>query len=411
MSVDPRQRHLVVIGAGQAGFEVCAKLRALSMEGPITLIGAESQRPYQRPPLSKAYLLGKMELDRLFFRSAAFYDDENIDLRLSTSCIAIDRKAKNVMLSDDSVLNYDALVLTTGARPVTLPGAIGGGLSGVHYVRDLADADRMAKDIKPGRKALVIGGGYIGLEAAAVAASLGLDVTLVEASERILQRVAAVQTSDYFRNLHAQSGVKVRENVMLEELIGDDERLAGAKLSDGTDLEIDVAIVGIGIRPNQELAAAAGLDIDNGIKVDAQCRTSDPNIYAAGDCASFPFNGGRIRLESVGNAIDQGQLVAQVIAGQDAEYQAKPWFWSDQYETKLQIVGLSTGYDKIITRKSSHASVSFWYFKGDQLLAVDAMNDPRAYMVAKRLIEAGKSPDPKWVEDTDLDLKQLLSII
>lgn len=400
--------RVVVIGAGQAGFELCARLRGSGWTGPITLVGDEDQPPYQRPPLSKAYLLGKMDLDRLFFRPRGFYEAEGIDLLLGVACTAIDREAQNVRLSDGRTLDYDVLVLATGARPITLPADIGGELAGVHYVRTLADADRMAADIRPGRRALVIGGGYIGLEAAAVAAGLGLEVVLVEAAPRILQRVAAPQTSDYFRALHAARGVDLREDVKLERLIGTDGALTGAALSDGSVLDVDVAIVGIGIRPNQDLAADAGLEIDNGIRVDATCRTSDPKILAIGDCASFPHDGGRIRLESVGNAIDQAQAAAKVIAGDAAPYAAKPWFWSDQYDTKLQIVGLSTGYDRIVERTGEGGAVSFWYFAGDRLLAVDAMNDPRAYMVGKRLVDAGRSPDPAAVADPATDLKTLL---
>jgi len=402
-------QRVVVVGGGQAGFEVCSKLRSLGMTGPITLIGDESQPPYQRPPLSKAYLLGKMELERLFFRPLQFYQDEKINLRLECACTGIDRNAKSIALSDGSTLGYDTLVLATGASPIRLPDAIGGDLEHVHYVRTLEDADGMADDFQAGRRALIIGGGYIGLEAAAVASGLGMNVTLVEAADRILQRVAAPETSEYFRELHSRHGVDIREGVMLDRLKGEGGVLTGVLLSDGTELGVDVAVVGIGIRPNQALADAAGVDIDNGIKVDTQCRTSDPDIYAIGDCASFSHGNGRIRLESVGNAIDQAQAAAAVIAGGDRPFCAKPWFWSDQYDVKLQIVGLSTGYDRIVTRKTTEDSISFWYFGGDQLLAVDAMNDPRAYMVAKRLIDNGKSADASAVADPDTDLKTLLN--
>ena len=400
--------RVLVIGAGQAGFEVAAKLRTEGWEGPITLLGEEDHPPYQRPPLSKAYLLGKMALDRLFFRSTDYYRKKEIELRLSSTCAAIDRSAKQVKLGDGSAIDYDVLVLTTGARPITLPEHIGGQLEGVFYVRTLDDADQMAEAVRPGRKVLVVGGGYIGLEAAAVAAGLGLDVVLVEAADRILQRVAAPETSDYFRTLHAENGVDVREGVMLEELVGNDGRLTGARLSDGSELDLDIAIIGIGIRPNQELAEAAGLEIENGIKVDAYCRTSDPHILAAGDCASFPYQDGRIRLESVGNAIDQAQAAARTIAGSSEAYRAKPWFWSDQYETKLQIAGLSTGYDSIVSRSGDGDAVSFWYYQGNKLLAVDAMNDPRAYMVGRRLIESGKSHDRALIADPKTDLKALV---
>jgi 3-phenylpropionate/trans-cinnamate dioxygenase ferredoxin reductase subunit len=276
----------------------------------------------------------------------------------------------------------------------------------VHVVRTLADVDAMAPGFVPGARVLIVGGGYIGLEAAAVAASRGMQVVLVEMAPRILQRVAAKETSDYFRALHGRHGVDIREGVGLERLLGDGQ-VSGARLTDGTEVAVDMVIVGVGIVPDTALAEAAGLAIDNGIAVDAQGRTSDPTIWAVGDCASFPHGEGRLRLESVPNAIDMADCVAGNILGAAVAYVPKPWFWSDQYDVKLQIAGLSTGYDRIVTRDGA-ASVSFWYFRGDQLLAVDAMNDPRAYMVGKRLIDAGKTADPAVVADAAADLKVLL---
>jgi len=273
-------------------------------------------------------------------------------------------------------------------------------------VRTLADVDAMAPGFEPGAKVLIVGGGYIGLEAAAVAAARGMQVVLVEMAERILQRVAAPETSDYFRALHARHGVDIREGVGLERLLGDGH-VSGARLSDGTGLDVDMVIVGVGIVPDTTLAKTAGLETDNGIAVDAQGRTSDPAIWAVGDCASFPHQGGRLRLESVPNAIDMGECVAGNIMGRAQDYVPQPWFWSDQYDVKLQIAGLSTGYDRIVTRDGG-AAMSFWYYRGDQLLAVDAMNAPRAYMVGKRLIDAGKSADPVLVADAGADLKPLL---
>jgi 3-phenylpropionate/trans-cinnamate dioxygenase ferredoxin reductase subunit len=303
-------------------------------------------------------------------------------------------------------LGYEHLVLATGSRPRHLPAAIGGDLGGVHVVRTLADVDAMAPGFVPGARVLIVGGGYIGLEAAAVAASRGMQVVLVEMAPRILQRVAAPETSDYFRALHGRHGVDIREGVGLERLLGDGQ-VSGARLSDGTELAVDMVIVGVGIVPDTALAEAAGLAIDNGIAVDAQGRSSDPAIWAAGDCASFPYGDGRLRLESVPNAIDMADCVAGNILGRGVDYVPKPWFWSDQYDVKLQIAGLSTGYDRIVTRDGA-ASVSFWYYRGEALLAVDAMNDPRAYMVGKRLIDAGKSADPAVVADAAADLKVLL---
>ena len=399
---------IIVIGAGQAGSSLVVKLRALGCAGDITLIGGEPVPPYQRPPLSKKYMLGEMDVERLFLRPEAFYADQNITLRLGVQVTAIDSTTKTVTLDTGEVLDYDQLALTTGSDPIELPPSIGGDLDGVYTVRTLADADAMAPDFIKGKRALIVGGGYIGLEAAAVAATHGVNVVLVEMADRILQRVAAPETSDYFRTLHTTRGVDVREGVGLASLNGKDGRVTSATLTDGTKLEIDFAVVGVGIRPSLSLAEVAGLEIDNGIKVDGHSRTSDPSIFAAGDCTSFPYKDGRIRLESVPNAIEQAEATAAAMLGGDAEYQAKPWFWSDQYDVKLQIAGLNTGYNRVISRKTDGAT-SFWYFKGDQLLAVDAMNDPRAYMVGKRLIEAGRSPDPTAVQDPSTDLKTLLT--
>ena len=399
--------HIVVIGAGQAGASLVARLRKNGFNGDITLIGAEPVLPYQRPPLSKAYLLGDMTLERLFLRPAAFYDDQNITVKLGQSVTAIDPVAKTVTLGDE-VVGYDQLALTTGSDPRRLPAAIGGDLDGVFVVRGLEDVDAMAPAVVPGAKVLIVGGGYIGLEAAAVAAKKGVSVTLVEMADRILQRVAAPETSDYFRALHRSHGVDIREGVGLDRLLGTDGKVTGAVLSDGTELVVDFVIAGVGITPATGVAELAGLALNNGIEVDALGRTSDPAIWAAGDCACFPYKGGRLRLESVPNAIDQAECVAGNMLGGEKAYVPQPWFWSDQYDVKLQIAGLNTGYDRVISRQGEGHSASFWYYQGDTLLAVDAMNDPRAYMIGKRLIEAGKSPDPAVIADAGRDLKALL---
>lgn len=400
--------NIVIIGAGQAGSSMAAKLRDLGHDGTITLLGAEPQLPYQRPPLSKKYLLGEMELDRLFLRPQSFYDDAKITTRLSTSVTDIDPNTSQITLASGETLPFDKLALTTGSTPIRLPEAIGGALQGVFTVRDLAEIDAMEPYCKDGAKVLIVGGGYIGLEAAAVCASLGLKVTLVEMAERILQRVASEPTSDYFRDLHKRNGVDIRESTGLVRLNGD-THVHEAELSDGSILEVDFVITGIGIRPATALAEAAGLKIDNGIAVDAHCQTSAANIYAAGDCTSFPYQNTRIRLESVPNAIDQAEAAAAAMMGDATPYQAKPWFWSDQYAVKLQIAGLNSGFDRTIQRPGDkNDGQSIWYYAGDSLLAVDAMNDPRAYMIAKRLIEAGKTADPKVVADPSSNLKDLL---
>ncbi|MFW5654311.1 MAG: NAD(P)/FAD-dependent oxidoreductase [Roseicyclus sp.] len=397
--------RIVVVGAGQAGAACVAKLRSEGFSGSLALIGEEHAPPYQRPPLSKAYLTGDMVLERLFLRPESYYAEAGIDLRLDTVVQSIDR-ADRVVIAGGQALPYDALVLTTGSVPRRLPGRIGGELGGVHVVRTLRDVDAMAPDLKAGARALIVGGGYIGLEAASVCAKLGLDVTLIEMAERILARVACPETSAWFRDLHARHGVRILEGVGLERLTGD-RHVTGARLSDGTEMEVDVVIVGIGISPATSLAEAAGLAVENGIAVDAQGRTSDPAIWAAGDCACFPWRGARIRLESVQNAIDQAEAVARNVLGANEDYVPHPWFWSDQYDVKLQIAGLNTGYRDVVVRDTGSGR-SHWYYDGDRLLSVDAMNDPRAYMVGKRLIEAGRSPDRAAVADPETELKTLL---
>ena len=402
--------HIVVVGAGQAGSSLVAKLRAEGFDGEVTLIGVEPVPPYQRPPLSKAYLLGDMTKERLYLRPAEFYADQNITLRTSVRVTGIDTVAKIVTLEGSEEIAYDQLAFTTGSHPNTLPAAIGGTLDNVYTVRDLQDADAMAPHFQAGKRALIVGGGYIGLEAAAVAAKKGVAVTLVEMGERILQRVACAQTSDYFRALHSDHGVNIRESTGLARLIGDGA-VTGAEFTDGSTLDVDFVIVGVGIKPASVLAEASGIEMAaGGIGTDAFGRTNDPSIWAAGDCASLPYRGTQLRLESVQNAIDQAEAVARNMLGAETEYRAKPWFWSDQYDVKLQIAGLNIGYDNIVVRAGDKdGSVSHWYFRGDELLAVDAMNDPRNYMIGKRLIEAGKSPAAAAIADPETDMKGLLS--
>lgn len=398
--------EVVVVGAGQAAASTVARLRSKGFTGGITLVGEEPVPPYQRPPLSKDYLLGNMSLERLFLRPESYYAEHEITLKMDTRVTEIDRAAHAVHTTSGPI-NYDHLVLCTGSQPRRLPAAIGGNLDGVFVVRTLRDVDAMAPRCEVGARVLIVGGGYIGLEAAAVAAKLGLQVSLIEAAERILQRVASSQTSDYFRALHTSHGVNIHEGVGLARLTGDGH-VTGAVLADGRTLEADFVIAGVGITPSDAIAAEAGLAIENGIKVNALGQTSDPVIWAAGDCASFPNQGAQMRLESVGNAIDMGELVADNIMGVDRSYTARPWFWSDQFDVKLQIAGLNTGYDQIVVRDGDAGAVSHWYYRQGQLLAVDAMNDSRAYMVGKRLIESGKTADPERVADSDQNLKALM---
>ena len=398
---------IIIIGGGQAGSSLAAKLRSEGFVGRVTLISNESAPPYQRPPLSKEYLLGEMRKERLFLKPESFYRDNDIALRLDQAAIHIDPASKKVGLGNGEELAYDALALTTGSYPRKLPPSIGGDLKGVFTVRDLNDVDLMSTYFEARRKVLIIGGGYIGLEAAAVATKRGLKVSLIEMSDRILKRVACPETADYFRYLHQNNGVDVIEGVGLSSLEGKDH-VSRAVLTNGSELDIDFAIVGIGIQPATELAEAAGLKVEDGIVTDEQARTTDPHIWAAGDCAMCQHNGETVRIESVGNAIDQAEVAACSILGHDVVYKPRPWFWSDQYDCKLQIAGLNRGYTDVVIREGRDFR-SHWYYVGENLIAVDSMNDVRGYMVGKRLIEAGKTAPKYLISDPTVDLKHLLN--
>ncbi|MBB3947108.1 3-phenylpropionate/trans-cinnamate dioxygenase ferredoxin reductase subunit [Rhizobium skierniewicense] len=401
---------LVIVGAGQAGFALAAKLRALRDERPIVIIGSEDVPPYQRPPLSKKYLMGEMSFDRLQFRPLEWFAENNVELRLSTWVEEIDRQAKTVRMQDGSTLEYDKLALATGAAPRLLPAGVGGDLDGVLTVRDKRDADRLMSDMQPGRRLLVIGGGYIGLEAAAVARKLGLEVTLIEMADRILQRVAAPETAAIIRDIHVSHGVSICEKTGLTRLIGTDGHVSAAELSDGSVLDVDFVIAGIGVTPNDRLARESGLHVGNGVLVDQFTRTSDPDIHAMGDCALLPLNGADVRLESVQNAVDQAEAAATVLAGEEQPYQPKPWFWSDQYDVKLQIAGFNQGYDETLVRPGQReGSHSVWYFKRGRFVAVDAINDAKAYVSGKKLLDIGKEPSRDVLTDHTADLKLLLA--
>jgi 3-phenylpropionate/trans-cinnamate dioxygenase ferredoxin reductase subunit len=399
---------IVVVGAGQAAASFISRHVVLGSEQPILLIGEEPYPPYQRPPLSKKYLLGQLERERLFIRPLEWYREQNIELRLDTRVGEIDRHRRQVIIDNGETIDYDKLLLCTGSSARGLPAEIGGELKRVFTLRSIADIDRMSPEFQAGRKLLIIGGGYIGLEAAAAGRQLGLEVTVLEMAERILQRVAAAATSDYFRDLHTGHGVVLHESARMTRLLDDDGTVCGAELESGEIIEADLVLVGIGSSPNTGLAQAAGLDCDNGIRVSETCQTSDPNIYAAGDCSNFVRNGQQIRLESVQNAADQGDLIARVLAGEDVTYTALPWFWSDQYDCKLQIVGLNQGHNLTVLRPGTKdGSLSVWYYRDHQLLAIDAMNEPKSYAFGRKIIETNKNPTPAEVADPATDLKAL----
>ena len=399
---------VVIIGAGQAGLEAATHLRSQGFDGEITLVGSENILPYQRPPLSKKYVLGEMSLERLYLKPKTFYQENDIKLMLGTIVKKIVRGEKKLE-TNCGVFEYDQLILATGSSPNRLPGVLEQNLSGIYYIRDIDDADALKKVLKPGKTALILGGGYIGLEAAAVARLKGLKVIVIEKSERILKRVACEHTSDFFRDLHQKNGVKFVEGYGLDHFTQQNGKISGAVLEDKSFYAVDLIIAGIGISPRTHLAKEAGLKIENGIKTNMQGQTSDPCIWATGDCAAFPFNDKYVRLESVQNAIEQSQLIAKNILGANLDYKPVPWFWSDQYEVKLQIAGLNNGYNQIISRANkANFSISNWYYSDDTLLAVDAINDSRAYMVGKRLLEAGKSPSKSQLSLQEIDLKDLL---
>ncbi len=402
--------RMIIIGGGQAGFSISYKLRSMGFRGPIEIIAAENYLPYQRPPLSKKFLKGEVPRERLFFKPDIFYKENNISIKLGVRVENIDRSSCSVYCDDGTRLNYKKLFLTTGSVPRQFPDNLGGSLRKNYYVRSLYDIDALSDEFKPGKRVLIIGGGYIGLEMAAAAREKNLEVTLVEVEERILKRVASSNTANYFRVLHENHGVKIIEGRSILRLIEKSGKFVGALLDDGTQVSADFSIIGIGAKPNTKLAELCGLKSNNGIWVDRFCQTSDANILAAGDCTNFPFRLGRMRLESVGNAIEQAHVAAMTALGHKEKYNPKPWFWSDQYKTKLQIAGLSSAYDQIVERKKND-SLSIWYYKEEKLIAVDAINDAKAYMVGKRLIELEKSPEIIRLVDTMVDLKSLLKSV
>lgn len=397
----------LIVGGGQAALSAAAKLRELDSDITIRIVSADHVLPYQLPPLSKAYLSGEMPLDRLLLRPAEWYVEQRIDVTLGREAISIDTSAKTVSLDDGSACSFDKLLLATGSIPRKLSAEIGGDLEGVFTLRSSSHSDAIRPLLIEGNRLVIVGGGYIGLEVAAVAVTLGLRVTVVEIAERILQRVAAPVTSDFFRDLHIKHGVEIRESCGLDRVEGLDGRLTGVLLNNGERLDADLVLVGIGVAPNTSLAEQAGLEADNGVVVDEYCQTSDPNIFAAGDCANFPHHGSRARLESVPNALHQAEVAAENMVGGSQPYIAAPWFWSDQYNVKLQIAGLNTGYTQTVVRPGKReGSQSVWYYKGDDLLAVDAMNDGPAFMIARRIIGVGKSVPMNVVADPAANLKE-----
>ncbi|WP_010160701.1 NAD(P)/FAD-dependent oxidoreductase [Sphingomonas sp. PAMC 26617] len=405
-----RKYDVVIVGAGHGGAQAAIALRMAKFDGSIVMIGDEPDLPYERPPLSKDYLSGKRDFDRILIRPARFWADRGIEMRTNARVVAVDPTAKTVSLQTGEAIGYDQLVWATGgrARRLTCPGAH---LRGVHTVRTRADADRMIAELPAVTRAVVIGGGFIGLEAAAVLRTFDKAVTVLEALDRVLARVAAEPLSRFYEAQHRAHGVDLRLGVAVDGIEGRDGAVCGVRLADGTVLACDLVVVGIGIVPEVEPLLTAGAEGGNGVRVDAQCRTSLSDVFAIGDCAlhtNLYAAGAAIRLESVQNANDQATIVAKTIVGQHVAYDAVPWFWSDQYDLKLQTVGLSIGYDQTVVRGDpATRSFSVVYFRQGRVIALDCVNAARDYVQGKRLVVDGLAPDPAAVEDASIPLKSL----
>lgn len=400
----------VIVGTGQAGFQTAASLRANGYQEPITLIGEEPHIPYQRPPLSKGFPLGTQDRESIEFRPARFYSDHNINLVAGERVTAIDRNERHVTVASGARVSYHKLVLAVGARNrlLSVPGA---NLEGVLYLRSLDEAVTFKERLAHSRQIVVIGGGFVGLELAAVAATLGKSVTVIEALPRLMSRVVAAPISEFFLNLHTGNGVKVVCGVSASQVSGANRRATGVVLSSGATLPADLVVVGIGIVPNGGLAQQAGLSTSNGIAVNEYLETQDEAIFAIGDCAEYPCAfaaGARLRLESVQNAADQAQSVAAAIVGRREPYRALPWFWTDQFDIKLQMAGISQGYDQIVTRGSAESrKLSVFYFKGGRLSAIDSINRPLDHMIGRKLIAAGTPLTPEQAADESVELRKL----
>ena len=401
---------ILIIGGGQAGAQAIDTLRREGFKGRLVLVGDEPELPYQRPPLSKKFLSGELAVERLPFRHQSFYDEHHVELKLGIRATHLDPTARKVVLSNGEEIIYDRSLLCLGAtsRQLTCPGAE---LPGVHYLRSIADVPQIQAAIKPGARAVVIGGGYIGLETAATARKMGCAVTVLEMADRVMNRVVASNVSQYFEQEHRSHGVKIICNTRVVRLEGS-ARVERIVCADGSTHEADLLVVGVGAVANMQLASEAGLKCENGILVDEYCCTSDPAIYAAGDCTNHPslrFEM-RVRLESVDNAFEQAKTAALNILERPTVHDRVPWFWSDQFDNKLLIVGLSQGHDQQVTRGDpAMRSFSVCYLKGGELLAVEAINHSKDYMAARKLIADRARPDIDKLADPQVALKEALS--
>jgi 3-phenylpropionate/trans-cinnamate dioxygenase ferredoxin reductase subunit len=400
---------ILIIGGGQAGAQAVDTLRREGFTGTLVLIGDEPELPYQRPPLSKQYLAGDMAAERLPFRHQAFYDQHKVELELGQEALRIDRAARRVSLANGKDLAYDRLLLCVGAksRELSCPGAQ---LPGVHYLRGIADVGPIRAGLVAGARVVIVGGGYIGLETAATARKLGCAVTVLEMADRVMNRVVASSVSEYFEHEHRTQGIKIICNTRVVRLEGT-RSVERVVCADGSTYEADLLIVGVGAVPHTTLAAEAGLECENGIVVDQYCRTSDPAIYAAGDCTNHPSLrfGMRVRLESVDNAFEQGKAAALNMLERPTAHDRVPWFWSDQFDNKMLIVGLSQGFDQQVLRGDpATRAFSVCYLKGGELLAVEAINHAKDYMAARKLIAARARPDLDKLANPQVALKDVV---
>ncbi len=400
---------IVIAGGGHAAAQVVDSLRKGGFDGRMVLVAAEPVLPYQRPPLSKKYLGGELEAERLPIRPASFYESTRCELVLGNPVATIDAAHRHLHLANGDTLDYDRLVLAVGghARPMPVPGAT---LGGVHVLRTLADVNAIREGLVPGLRVVIVGAGYIGLECAATFRKLGLDVTVIEMMDRVMSRVVAPEMSRFYHAEHESHGVRVLTGQCVSSFAGVD-RVAAVECNDGMHIPADLVIVGIGLVPNMDIAAAAGIACGDGIIVDEHCRSSDPNVYAVGDCSLHPSPryGRRVRLESVDNAFEQAKTAAANLCGKPTVHDKTPWFWSDQYDLKLQIVGLSQHYDNVVLRGDPAAkSFSCCYLRDGELIALDAVNHGKDFMAARKLIAEHARPDPARLADPSLALRDTL---
>jgi len=403
------KKNIVIVGAGHAAGQIMVTLRQRKYDGKITLIGEEEHYPYQRPPLSKKFLAGELSVERLYVKPPSFYDNPDVELHFGTTVASIDLAGKTVIDADNNAYRYENLIIATGARvrKLDVPGSE---LSGVHYLRNIQDAVAMHEYMCEGKRLVIIGAGYIGLEVAAVASGKGVHVTVIEMAERVMSRVVSEQVSEFYQSEHRQHGVNLMLSTGLTGFSGN-AALEQVDLTDGTSLAADCILICIGVIPNVELAGDAGLEVDNGIRVDDRCRTSDDSVYAVGDCTNHPNEllGQRLRLESVHNALEQAKTVARNICGDDMLYAQVPWFWSDQYDLKLQIAGISQGYDQTVLRGDpANRSFSCLYLRDGQLIAIDSINSPRDFMQSKPLIANHAIISPDTLANVELALKDMV---